>query len=1006
MSDSGYVQNELLECNRLTSQEGITGNNENPATWTNVLANIYHLKAGDKVSMYSSFISEKGAGAEKTIEIKGQALDVKKEFKYVELKSFENAFSNLPIAQEYEEKTEEIMLRDDEANIILNYYTNVNGTGYVGLPRAFASYYNNASHDTPTFDVWSNDDSANTGWLAKSGYTYFSVKGDTYWDAGSGEIEKIKNDNQKFTLFMVDATKLGGYNDDIVNENSTVPAPQDAWTIAPEWRQYYLYREKHTISIPKGFNSAQFIADDITRQLQKIQKETPIIFREDDTKIEPENNGADSVISKTLSTTTYKPFTCAIPQLYSETNYDQAAISVASPYYNNYQTIAIKRAEIYETGCKINIRMGFDVENEFVSVDERLAGAWVQEEYNPTTDYETGLVLSMEYNTTNLLLLKDFINSQELYPEIWDSFDDINHAPQTYSFAYSGYNYNQTVENTRFFHINKCPNASQIEIDPDGQTDAWIAQHSSLGTSQYIEPWNPVPVPPAVRTTQPYRYSQFLLTYYNSEYRDTYFDNPRKGSNTLTYGCFGKKTLTINDGDGNPVDKDFVTIYPDNADTNLATNADVIIDNVLEVYRKVGFDMHWSALTTCAAVLFNGKAIYPNYYGLTANSQFTFKEYNVASPPLIMGAAVMADYYRQRYVGADNPTLGWDGTHFYLSDLHTPENMGNRMPNGARITTTAYTSGVGLEPAKGFQTSDANSEPTDIVYKINPQQDINEFCPALLPYVMPINWFNPDPANEFLYPFNRNYEAYTIYDSLCGIFIEDFGYDEDTWDSGLWGLLGFTYDQVHSTTNNRNSRVNNLNVTDLKYTTTNAEVVGSDTKAWITNDNSVSLYTDNIPSPMMIYSYDGDGAYNGDDGVADICHFPQIVQKTSSVKIPAIKYPTSMIKGYYTIRSDIVPDSIFVGGKSNITNMPIVAMVDKMNPQSDYYFGSESSVTFTILKPTRLSSITVSINDPDGSYANVNNSSAIIFKVQRQMNTSFNIAQQILEADKGKKPKL
>ena len=80
--------------------------------------------------------------------------------------------------------------------------------------------------------------------------------------------------------------------------------------------------------------------------------------------------------------------------------------------------------------------------------------------------------------------------------------------------------------------------------------------------------------------------------------------------------------------------------------------------------------------------------------------------------------------------------------------------------------------------------------------------------------------------------------------------------------------------------------------------------------------------------------------------------------------------------------------------------MPIVGINTKENPQSDYFFGGESNLEFTIGKPMKLSSITCSIHDPDGSYANVNNSSSVIFKIQRIVNTSFNIVDEILQNEK------
>ena len=149
----------------------------------------------------------------------------------------------------------------------------------------------------------------------------------------------------------------------------------------------------------------------------------------------------------------------------------------------------------------------------------------------------------------------------------------------------------------------------------------------------------------------------------------------------------------------------------------------------------------------------------------------------------------------------------------------------------------------------------------------------------------------------------------------------------------------------------------------------------------------------------MLPQFNTDGTYANNNFQL----FPAIVQKTESIQIKAQNFPTSMIKGYYTVRSDIVPTSVFVGGNSNITNMPIVGIIDKMNPQSDYYFGSESSIEFTIGKPMKLSSVRVSIHDPDGSYSNVNDSSAVIFKVQRQMNVNFNIVDEILQEEKKSK---
>ena len=101
-----------------------------------------------------------------------------------------------------------------------------------------------------------------------------------------------------------------------------------------------------------------------------------------------------------------------------------------------------------------------------------------------------------------------------------------------------------------------------------------------------------------------------------------------------------------------------------------------------------------------------------------------------------------------------------------------------------------------------------------------------------------------------------------------------------------------------------------------------------------------------------------------------VSYYPEIINNANSVEIVAEKLPTRMIRGYYTIRSNILEDNPFIGGKKNNVKMNIVGIVDKINGDGDFYFGQESSLEFTITKPLRLASITCSVHDPDGSYSN------------------------------------
>ena len=243
---------------------------------------------------------------------------------------------------------------------------------------------------------------------------------------------------------------------------------------------------------------------------------------------------------------------------------------------------------------------------------------------------------------------------------------------------------------------------------------------------------------------------------------------------------------------------------------------------------------------------------------------------------------------------------------------------------------------------------------------------------------------------------NHNYEKWTIYDMLSGIYVEDFGVPEHLWSNSLWGLLGFSYNQFHSTENNRHTRIQSGNANKLSYLTTNAEVVEGDTKIYSTNWVGLPMYNNMITTPANIIGYTVDSV-----SILNWTQvFPEIVHKTESIKIIAENLPTRMIRGYYTIRSNILEGTPFIGGKVNNTTMPIIGVVDKINGDGDFYFGQEGSLSFTITKPLRLASISVSIHDPDGSYARTSEQSTILFKISKPKITTFNVVQELFEENK------
>ncbi len=63
-----YQDTILVECNRKTAN---TKSSETNASWTNDLNNTIRMDRGDKVSLYSSFVSERGSGQQYAVEFSG-----------------------------------------------------------------------------------------------------------------------------------------------------------------------------------------------------------------------------------------------------------------------------------------------------------------------------------------------------------------------------------------------------------------------------------------------------------------------------------------------------------------------------------------------------------------------------------------------------------------------------------------------------------------------------------------------------------------------------------------------------------------------------------------------------------------------------------------------------------------------------------------------------------------------------------------------------------------------
>ena len=371
-----YTDLQVIECNRLHSEEAKANNNENYSLWTNNLQDIVHLEPGDKVSVHGAMISERGAGQSSSIEIKGQSLGFKQSFSYVNL-SYTNASDNLATGYEVIKAiptTEEIEVRDDTAYFKISYYINANCRNYIHLPRR---WWWVPSETTKNFSA--NDDRVTFGMALTDPFAEndYALYDDFYQLSGiagygedvtdrSGLLSKPKNDNSRYTIMVRDASYFSASS--ASGNLVQTPGIRD-----PENAIYYPYEELKKIEIPSGFNSPEFISEEITRQLQKVnERKTRFTRSATDLINNPERPGYPIPMYQEFNAECYKAFNVAsiYPDLADsatnnpETYYkyyingsteDSGSNGSGFEYLQNYHIVACKRPELYTTGRLINI---------------------------------------------------------------------------------------------------------------------------------------------------------------------------------------------------------------------------------------------------------------------------------------------------------------------------------------------------------------------------------------------------------------------------------------------------------------------------------------------------------------------------------------------------------------------------------------------------------------------------------------------------------------------------
>ena len=1035
-----YTDIRVVECNKKQSISATDINSKN-GLYTNKLGENIQLKKGDKINVEYSFINEKGCGAN-TIEIEGKPLGVTKTFyETKEVKDNIIPLQNLEVAPPENiqvhnfTRTSRVtaslepvtkMLRDDELNIPQYYYKTANGEGYMFLPRRFATADANLT-DTKISNLWSENHWATMGTPSgqDNGVITYGMNqeiGDRSlcmndykflfgWNTNGMFVPKT--DNSKYTIMKRDITYPN-----IQYPNYAFKA--DYYAIgrasSPALRKYHKYTELNTIKVDKGYNSPQNIAKQITEQLQEQSPTEKLQFWD---------AGSPSTyrdLSEVTETRTWKTFNTATIGDFSIDNYTawvtntdtNAEILKSATYDKCYENVGFLRPDLRVLGqATMELIEGVGDITSPGNFEETYGGSISlnNNAWNVADQDTLEVITSWEWNETNRKALRDLFVAQGKYPEIWSNDP---YKMNRMGIPGAGNEYkpsNDTIrthENSRFLHVNIKTTAEQDILGGDGM----------IGT----------PDPVSIATNR-----QSIPLFFYCDPQALYIDGDGSQFTTehIAFGCMNKRKVG---------DKYYITLWPG-----------YFADGIRHLFKLnggisfalrticLGWDSHFTSYGNVAMALLPGYT--PFLYNephATGNDILLNGEWGVQSqvivPPGGSGSGINANPEWNRmnkvFLGGSNCACVFGGNgHFYFEYLHEPERHGQGYDAGENPDPTRYDDkGVVV----GGLTNPILTEAPDEVYKINKLLGYWNWSPDYAPYTndpLSIEFGKEASGGGAVKPVgmgtttiqrtNPRIEEYSIMDAICGLFM-DLGqcYTKETWEDGVLGIMGFTYEQYNpefiNDNNNLQSRVTYENNFNLQLPTTNCDIVATEQDNYIMNryggiqfGNQVSMplmwrtWVDNITPGATRYALTGTEY-----------QLPNIQENTTSFQIGAEELPRKMLRPYFTIRSDIITDDKYIGGNTIIPGdrgrgggirLPIVAIVNKENGDGDFYFSVESPLQYTITKDTMVSSITTSIHNPDQSLVEVvGDECCIMYKISRERSQDPNIAEEIMGIPKKK----
>tara|TARA_R110000772_G_scaffold192111_2_gene303092 strand:- start:1670 stop:4810 length:3141 start_codon:yes stop_codon:yes gene_type:complete len=1037
---SNITNIKLIDCNQQFSEQSRNNNTENSqALFTNQVGSI-EVKAGDKISVLQSYVSEVGA-AEGAIEIEGKYLETK-DITYTEL-SYHVPNTNKILGYERinsSNVTEKIDLYDNKFSILINYYKTNNLECEYSLPRRFV--YPDIDQ-TQEAENWDREDSfefgkcqylgrytnliqsgPNTGiteeYVVEEDLTYYhtgniSASGGLGIDKRNGY--KLKNDNSRFLIFVREEVRFGLQTNPVYNLQDNEKLPNDF--------EYNEYIEKIDLELPKGFLSPSKIADTLTSQLRQTQKQkintieskAQFVDQTFNNTFPSASNISGSMVqnialSTELNSNTYKTFYSAGESTNSSATWgafenvaDQDPTDIrngpSNTYLSTYQYIGLKRPEIFIKGRNLARRLAlynssyedpYDYPTTSFNASKLSSGFFghngcgTAAMANDSFKWDLELVDFRKNSVgggANLIVLNQKWD-KNILSKMNELFIEQGKHDELFTNNNNYYKGVTTSLNSRFLHLNPY-NASEFSS---------FKEVTRLGSDHMNENTLLYPL------TRNENFGSVPLFFdYNSNYQNIYNEGI-SWEEGYSYGF----ALKYTDADG-----DWIALTIRNLDFRAKEETDSTIPlflftmNTLGVggfqikkNTRFGYDTHFNSFGTAAIGLTDGWS--REMYKKISLCEAVPQRYKDGASPIDVPIApiISSNYGQKVYLGSVAPFWNFNtvSARFEISDLHTPEYIQNKSRAGGLIN-------YAVDKTATYPLTDGAGTP---VYKLNKRLLNNTFTPSAMPYSS--NEAEVDVDSTFFTGrynvnfMNRNLEPWKVYDQISGIIIKSFGYSENTWDQGAMGIMGFSYEQFNSSRTSQNdltTRIGNTNKDNLPYALTNALIESGDTIEFVCNVHSAQQYTPQVP---LTLSFNGIGIPASNEGPfpAGYKHqiLPPISKEQQSIVLSAVSLPRKLQNGYYIIRSDVLDDAPYIGGADSNQKSSVIAVMGKTNDTGDYFSGFAGE-QFTFTKDKIISSITTTICNPDQTLANVNAKSSIIYKLESNQENNLNIVQQLLE---------